>query len=181
MDGAGALVTTEQCLLNPTRNPERSWGQLEAMLGEFLGVQRVVWLGRGLVPDRGTDGHVDLIAAFIAPGELLLQGAPPGDANAEAMAYNRARVEAAGLRVTEMPVLPAVEIDGRQVVCPHLNLYVCNGAVIAPVAGAASDADALSIIEAAFPRRAVVADRATTLASRGGGPHWITQQLPTAL
>ena len=127
---------------------------------------------------RGTDGHVDLIAAFAAPGELLLQSAPAGDANADPMADNRARAEAAGLRVTEMPVLPFAEIDGRQVACPHLNLYVCTDAVIVPVAGAGSDADALSIIGAAFPGRAVEAVRATTLASRGGGPHCITQQVP---
>jgi agmatine deiminase len=157
-------VTTEQCLLNPNRNRELSREELEAMLAEFLGVERVVWFGRGLVPDRGTDGHVDLIAAFATAGELLLQGAPAGDPNAEPMAENRARAEAAGLRVTEMPVLPFAEIDGRQVACPHLNLYVCNGAVIVPVAGAASDADALSIIDAAFPGRAVLGVRARTLA-----------------
>jgi len=181
VDGTSTLVTTEQCLLNPNRNPQLSRERLESLLQEFLGVERVVWLGRGLAPDRGSDGHVDLIAAFSGSGELLLQGAPPGDAaNAEAMADNRARAEAAGLRVTEMPVLPVIEVDGERVACPHLNLYVCNGAVIVPVARAASDASALSVIEAAFPGREVVPVPATTLASRGGGPHCITQQVPSA-
>jgi agmatine deiminase len=181
VDGAGTLVTTEQCLLNPNRNPRLSRAQIESLLGEFLGVERVVWLGRGLTPDRGTDGHVDLIAAFAGPGELLLQAAPPGDPNVEPMLDNRARAEAAGLEVTEMPVLPVVELDGDQVRCAHLNLYVCNGAVVVPVAGLASDAEALSLIQAAFPGREVVAVEATTLASVGGGPHCITQQVPSAV
>jgi agmatine deiminase len=89
------------------------------------------------------------------------------------MADNCARAEAAGLHVTAMPVLPFVEMHGRRVACPHLNLYVSNAAVIVPIAGAASDADALSVIEAAFP------GPATTLASRGGGPRCITQQVPS--
>ena len=76
-DGEGTLLTTEQCLLNPNRNPSLSREQIEAELRLRLGVERIVWLGMGLLEDRDTDGHVDLIAAFIEPGRVLLQTVGP--------------------------------------------------------------------------------------------------------
>ncbi len=76
-----------------------------------------------------------------------------------------------GCDVREIPVLPVVEMDGKRVDCPRLSLYACNGAVIVPLAGVATDADALSVVEPAFPGRDVVAVKATMFASRGGGPH----------
>ncbi len=78
-DGAGTLLTTKQCLLNPNRNPSLSREEIEQALVAYLGVERVVWLGHGLVEDRDTDGHVDLIAAFTASGQALLQTVPPGN------------------------------------------------------------------------------------------------------
>src|SRR5205809_6878000 len=73
VDGEGTLITTEQCLLHPNRNPNLDRAQIEAGLRDYLGVQRIVWLDRGLAEDRDTDGHVDLIAAFVRPGQVLLQ------------------------------------------------------------------------------------------------------------
>src|SRR4051794_1794645 len=180
VDGAGTLVTTEQCLLNPNRNPEMSREEIQAGLIDHLGVDRVVWLGRGIVEDRDTDGHIDMIAAFTAPGELLLQSAPPGDPNHELMAENRARAEAAGLRVTDFPVLHRTEVGGEAIAMTYMNLYVGNGVVIVPVAGAPEDEEALARIGAAFPGREVVGVPATTIAYGGGGPHCITQQVPVA-
>ncbi len=78
-------------------------------------------------------------------------------------------------------MLPVVEVDGKRVAYPHLDLYACNGAVIVPVAGVATDADALSVVEPAFPGRDVVAVKATMFASRGLGPHCVTQQVPNAV
>src|SRR4051794_34088630 len=99
VDGTGTLVTTEQCLLHPNRNPGLDRGQIEQHLRDHLGVQRIVWLGQGLVEDRDTDGHVDLIAAFLAPGRLLLQSTPPGTPDHDNLAENRRIAEAAGLDV----------------------------------------------------------------------------------
>jgi agmatine deiminase len=180
VDGQGTVVTTEQCLLNPNRNPELSREEIEAGLLEYLGAERVIWLGLGLAEDRDTDGHVDMIAAFTGPGQLLLQSGSAGDPNHEAMAENRARAEAAGIRVTDFPVLHRFERGGEAVALTYMNLYVCNGAVIVPMAGAPEDEEALGRIGAAFPDREVVGVPAATIAFGGGGPHCITQQVPAA-
>jgi agmatine deiminase len=177
-DGAGTLLCTEQCLLHPNRNPLLSREQIERSLGEYLGVERIVWLGRGLVEDRDTDGHVDMIAAFTGPGRVLLQAVEPGNLNQENCEENRERLRVAGIEVTDLPFLPYVEVAGETVAVSYLNLYICNGAVIVPVCGADTDAEALSIVGDALAGRDVVGVPGSTLAYGGGGPHCITQQVP---
>ncbi len=178
VDGEGTLITTEQCLLNPNRNPGLSREEIEQGLRDHLGVHTVVWLGQGLIEDRDTDGHVDLIAAFTRPGEVLLQWTPPYAPNAERMADNRARLQAAGLAVVDFPPLAYTEVAGEEVVVSYLNFYVCNGGVIVPVAGEPSDEDALRRLAAAYPGREVVGVPGEVIAAGGGGPHCITQQVP---
>jgi agmatine deiminase len=180
VDGEGTLLTTEQCLLHPNRNPGLSREEIEQGLRDFLGVERVVWLGQGLAEDRDTDGHVDLIAAFVAPGQVLLQSTPPGTPSSERMADNRSRLVAAGLEVVEFPLLPTLDIGGEKVAVGHLNFYLCNGAAIVPVAGLTTDAEALERIGAAYPDREVVGVPGGVIAFGGGGPHCITQQVPVA-
>jgi agmatine deiminase len=177
-DGAGTLLTTEQCLLHPNRNPSKSHEQIEQALREHLGVERIVWLGRGLVEDRDTDGHVDLIAAFAAPDHVLLQTVPADNPNFEHCEENRARLRDVGITVTELPFLPYVEVAGEEIAASYLNFYVCNDAVIVPVTGADCDPIALSIIGSAYPGREVVAVPGAVIAYGGGGPHCITQQVP---
>lgn len=177
-DGTGTLLTTEQCLLNPNRNPSLSREEIEQALRDHLGVQRIVWLGQGLVEDRDTDGHVDLIAAFVAPGRVLLQTVDPGNPNYENCRENDARLRAAGIEVVELPCLPYDTVAGETVAASYLNFYLCNGAVIVPVSGAESDAAALDIIDRAYPDREVVPVPGAVLAYGGGGPHCITQQVP---
>jgi agmatine deiminase len=180
VDGERTVITTEQCLLHPNRNPDLSREEIEQGLRDFLGVEHVVWLGQGLAEDRDTDGHVDLIAAFIAPGRVLLQSTPPGTPSSERMADNRSRLVAAGLEVVEFPLLPTLDIGGEEVAVGHLNFYLCNGAVIVPVAGLTTDAEALERIGAAYPDREVVGVPGGVIAFGGGGPHCITQQVPVA-
>jgi agmatine deiminase len=180
VDGEGALITTEQCLLNPNRNPEMSREEIEDGLRDFLGVETIVWLGQGLVEDRDTDGHVDMIAAFTRPGEVMLQSLEPGAASHERMADNRARLVAAGLQVVDFPILAAVDVAGEPVAVAQLNFYLCNGAAIVPLAGVDSDAEALDRIAAAYPDREAVGVPARVIAYGGGGPHCITQQVPAA-
>lgn len=179
-DGAGTLLTTEQCLLNPNRNPALSQLEIEQALNEHLGATRIVWLGHGLVEDRDTDGHVDLIASFTPANQLLLQQVPEGNPNFERCAENRRRAREAGLNPLALPFLPYVEVGGRTVAASYLNLYVCNGAVIVPVCGADTDAEALAIIGRAYPDRTIVPVPGAVLAYGGGGPHCITQQVPAA-
>jgi agmatine deiminase len=177
-DGHGTILTTEQCLLNPNRNPGMSREQIERALADHLGSQRVVWLGDGLVEDRDTDGHVDLIAAPTPGAAIMLQTAPEGNPNHALCEENRGRLQAAGFAVIEMPHLPYAEVAGETVLSGYLNFYVCNGAVIVPVTGAETDGDALARIGAAFPGREVVGVPGAVLAYGGGGPHCITQQVP---
>jgi agmatine deiminase len=96
------------------------------------------------------------------------------------MADNRARLVAAGLDVVDFPILAAVEVEGEPVAVSHLNLYLCNGAAIVPLAGVDSDAEALERIAAAYPDREVVGVPGRVIAYGGGGPHCITQQVPAA-
>ncbi len=177
-DGQGTLLTTEQCLLNPNRNPGRSRAAIEAELRARLGVERIVWLGMGLLEDRDTDGHVDLIAAFTRPGHVLLQMVGEDNPNFEHCVENRERLAAAGIEVIELPVLPYVEVAGETIVASYLNFYICNRAVIVPVAGADTDEQALSLIAGAYPGREAVAVPGRVIAYGGGGPHCITQQVP---
>ncbi|MGO9902997.1 MAG: agmatine/peptidylarginine deiminase [Solirubrobacteraceae bacterium] len=178
-DGEGTLLTTEQCLLNPNRNPSRSREQIEAELRARLGVERFLWLGMGLLEDRDTDGHIDLIAAFTRPGHVLLQTVPDGNPNHEHCQENYARLRAAGIDVTELPFLPYGEVAGETVAVGYLNFYICNRAVIVPVSGAETDEQALAVIAAAYPGREVIGVPGLVIAYGGGGPHCITQQVPT--
>jgi agmatine deiminase len=178
-DGAGTLLTTEQCLLNPNRNPGLSRTEIEDTLGRYLGIERVVWLGQGLVEDRDTDGHVDLIASFIRPGQVMLQTVEPDNPNFANCEENRARLEAAGIEVLEMPYLPYGRVAGEAVAVGYMNSYICNDAVIVPVTGAKTDEEALAIFGRAFPARKIVPVPGLILAYGGGGPHCITQQVPT--
>jgi agmatine deiminase len=178
VDGEGVLLTTEECLLNPNRNPDRTREEIEELLGAHLGIEQVVWLGQGLIEDRDTDGHVDLVASFCAPGRVLLQTVAEDNPNFERCEENRRRAQAAGLEVVPVDRLAYVEVAGEEVAVSYLNHYVCNGAVIVPVAGTEDDEPALHAIRSGFPDREVVAVPGRVLAYGGGGPHCITQQVP---
>jgi agmatine deiminase len=179
-DGAGTLLTTEQCLLHPNRNPSMSREEIEGTLRDRLGVDTILWLGMGLLEDRDTDGHVDLVAAFTKAGEVLLQTVGEDNPNHPHTQHNLSVLVDAGVHVIEMPHLPYAMVAGERVAGSYLNLYLCNGGVIVPVAGADTDADALEIIAGCYPGREVVPVPGLVLAYGGGGPHCITQQVPLA-
>jgi agmatine deiminase len=179
VDGEGTLITTEQCLLHPSRNPSLDREAIEHRLMERLGVERVVWLGSGLVEDEDTDGHVDNICAWIEPGRVLLQTVgEESDPNFELCRENAERLAAAGIDVVEIDALPRLEHDGPPTVVPYVNFYVVNGALIVPVAGAETDDAALELLGTLYPGREVVPVPGATLAHGGGGVHCITQQVP---
>jgi agmatine deiminase len=177
-DGAGTLLTTEQCLLNPNRNPSLSRAEIEAALSGSLGVSRVVWLGNGLVEDRDTDGHIDLIASFTPSGRVLLQSVGRDNPNYADCEENRRRVHDAGIDSLSMPLLPYTSVAGETVAASYMNFYICNGAVIVPVCDDDADEEALAVIASAYPGMEVVPVPGALLAFGGGGPHCITQQVP---
>ena len=187
VDGSGTVVTTEQCLLHPNRNPLVSRAGIEVALGDALGATAVVWMPYGLVLDHAPDGHVDNVAAFIRSGVVLAQACDdPTEPDHDRLSIDvrclRGATDARGepLQVVEVPVLPFAEIGGERVVVPYLNLYLCNGGALVPVSGHAADDEMLSLIAEQLPGRRVVPVPGTTLAFGGGGPHCITQQVPLA-
>jgi agmatine deiminase len=179
-DGGGTLLTTEQCLLNPNRNPRMSRDDIEATLRDRLGADTIIWLGMGLLEDRDTDGHIDLVAAFTKPGEVLLQTVAEGNPNHSRTQKNLSVLVSLEVQVIEMPYLPYATVAGERVAGSYMNFYLCNGAVIVPVAGAETDAAALDLIAGCYPGREVVPVPGLVLAYGGGGPHCITQQVPLA-
>jgi agmatine deiminase len=188
VDGDGTLITTEQCLLHPSRNPTLERDEIEALLRDYLGAEKVIWLPHGLLEDHDTDGHVDNVAAFLAPGRVLLQTAPPGTPNHERLAQNleclRAATDARGrpIDVVELEELPQTSVRGMPGCVPYTNLYLANGAAIVPVAGDDPDRDdeVLAMLASLFDGREVVPVPGRTLAEGGGGVHCITQQVPAA-
>jgi len=179
VDGEGTLVTTEQCLFEERRNPQLAREEIEAELRAQLGIERVIWLGLGLVEDDDTDGHVDNVCAFVAPGKVVLQTVTDeANPNFEPARENRRRLEAAGLEVVEIPWLPYVEGEQPPTVVPYTNFYLCNGALIVPTRGAETDAEALALLASLYPGREAVPVPGETLALGGGGVHCITQQIP---
>jgi agmatine deiminase len=179
VDGRGALVTTERCLLNPNRNPGLDRTAIEVRLHTFLGAERVVWLADAIAEDDGTDGHVDNVVAFTGIGTVLLQGCDdPANPNADIATGNRARLYAAGFDVVDVPVLPYTEVDGRAYPVPYVNAYAGNGFVAVPISGHAFDDEACRIIGSQYPDREVLPVPGAVLAYGGGGVHCITQQVP---
>ena len=178
VDGTGLAVTTEQCVLNPNRNPDLSQTEVENRLKADLGLDRIFWLGEGLVNDH-TDGHVDNLARFVAEGTLAIP-VPTGtdDPNQQAYADARYRAEAFGLKVRPLPSVGRLERDGEIVPASYMNFYIGNEAVVVPTYGAANDEAAVELIGALFPGRKAVGVRANHVLTGGGSFHCISQQVP---
>ncbi len=179
VDGAGTLLTTEQCLLHENRNPAMSREQIEDGLRDYLGAETVVWLGEGHYDDFSTDGHIDDIAHFLAPGRVFLhQPSNSEHPDHRKGLENRRRLESrpdAHGRSIEVVAFDT----GAPAGIPYLNLYVCNGGLVAPLAGTDDDDPAIEQLRAAYPDRELALVPASAMfLSGGGGPHCITQQVP---
>lgn len=185
-DGAGTILTTRQCLLNPNRNPDWTEAKAEAALAEALGARKVLWLGDGLLNDH-TDGHVDNLARFVASGVVACPvGWGPNDPNAEvydAVARDLAVMTDAEGRPIQVLRLPSPgfvgDEDERPIPASHMNFLIANGAVIVPTYG---DADAARLVceglSTVFPDREILALPSTAILSGGGSFHCISQQEP---
>lgn len=180
-DGTGLVATTEQCLLNPNRNPALSREEIEARLGRDLGYDRVLWLGEGLTNDH-TDGHVDNLARFVAPGVLALPRATGrDDPNAHIYADAKARAEALGLSVREVPSPGRMETDGRIEPASYMNFAVTSKLVVVPIYGTPHDEDGIAAIAELFPDRDAVGILADAVLAGGGSFHCASQQMPSVI
>jgi agmatine deiminase len=176
-DGTGLAITTAQCLLNPNRNPGLHQGAIEERLRDDLGFTRIVWLGEGLLHDH-TDGHVDNLARFVAPGVVAIPEPAENDPNWQVYGQAARDAAGAGLTVVRVPSPGRVLRDEEIVPASYMNFYVGNAAVVVPTYGAAADAAAVAAIGALFPGREAVGLRADHILTGGGSLHCISQQIP---
>jgi agmatine deiminase len=183
VDGEGTLLTTEQCLLHPNRNPGLTREDIEWHLHEYLGVETVIWLQA--FEDRDTDGHVDGIAQVVRPGTIVLEmPTDPSNHNFEHAKRNaellgevkdarRRTIEVLGLEPTAW-----VRVGSLCVEIPYANFYLPDGGVIVPTGDVPQDDEAIERLSEIFPDRTVVPVPGALLEFGGGGPHCITQQIP---
>jgi len=184
-DGQGTVLTTAQCLLNPNRNPGWTEADAEAALAEALGVRKVLWLGQGLAKDH-TDGHVDNLARFVAPGVVACpvafgRGDPNAPAYDDAARRLAGMTDAAGRRLKVVRIPSPGWIDdgeGRPAPASHMNFLIANRAVIAPIYADQPGAFAVQALEELFPGRQVIGLPSQAILTGGGSFHCITQQEP---
>ncbi len=183
VNGAGALLTTEQCLLSPNRNPGLDRSGVEARLREAFGVSTVVWLVAGIAGDD-TDGHIDELTRFV--DERIVVTAIETNADdpnhavlaANRSALERARVDECALEIVDLPMPAPVYYRGQRLPASYANFYVANDAVLVPQFDDPADAAAVSILAECFPGRRVVGIDCRALVVGLGGLHCLTQQIP---
>jgi agmatine deiminase len=184
VDGEGTVITTEQCLLDPNRNPDLTRHEIEDGLKAYLGATTVIWLPFGHSLDTGpagTDGHIDGVLQYASPGRVMLEvvgddTSPEfsrGRANLAALGAHR---DAAGRQIAVEPLDP-----GPTARVSYANHYLANGAVIVPLGNDAADGPALDMLRGLHPDREVIGVPGETIAFGGGGPHCITQQIPAGV
>ena len=176
-DGSGTVLTTEQCLLNPNRN-NLTRSEVERRLLEDLGFERVVWFGSGLMNDH-TDGHVDNLARFVAPGRVAIPTCAKGDPNEAVYKDAARRLGDAHLDIVTLPSPGRItDEDGDVIPASYMNFYIGNAAVVVPQYGAAMDQAAVDVVQALFPDRVAIGLRADHILTGGGSFHCISQQVP---
>ena len=202
VDGEGTVLTTEECLLNPNRNPELSREQIERVLLDYLGAEKVIWLGAGVFADE-TDGHVDNLACFARPGVVLLTWTDDEDDPQHAISRDaRERLEAAtdgrgrSLDVVLLPSPGPLQISaeeaqgvdaaegtvprsaGDRMAASYVNFYLGNSRIVHPLLDPRHDEEAAAVLRRVFPDREVVGLPAREILLGGGNIHCITQQVP---
>jgi agmatine deiminase len=202
VDGRGTLLTTEECLLNPNRNPDLRRGQIESLLQRYLGIEHVIWLGRGVYKDE-TDGHVDNLCCFVRPGEVVLtwcedQDDPQYDISHEAYERLRSSRDVRGkllkihkilqpgpLYMTDAEASGIEQVPGSRqrrggdrLAGSYVNFYVANRHIVMPLLDPRTDRRAKTQIARLFPGRKVIGIPSREILLGGGNIHCITQQQP---
>jgi agmatine deiminase len=185
VDGEGTILTSRECLLNANRNPQLSQQAIEQYLCDYLGGQQVIWVNRGIIGDE-TDGHIDEIACFIAPGKVLcLITNDKSDPNYEILQENYALLKSTkdakgrNLEVFTIEQPPATYLEGERLTLSYINFYLANQGIVMPAFGHAEyDQRAYTLFREIFPKHHLTQIDALDVFAGGGGIHCITQQEP---
>ncbi|MFT8323560.1 MAG: agmatine deiminase family protein [Bacillus sp. (in: firmicutes)] len=187
VDGEGTVITTEECLLNPNRNKDMTKREIEDNLKQYLNIEKVIWLKQGLSGDE-TDGHVDNIACFAAPGKVLIQVCDdPNDENyaitQENLEILKNTTDAKGRKLDIIPIEqpPFAEFDGSRLTLSYLNFYFVNGGIILPIFGGhaeKTDQMAEKVLSSVYPERKIRKINGMSIIKEGGNVHCTTQQMP---
>ena len=202
VDGAGTALVTEQCLLNPNRNPELSKPDIEDRLKSYLGVREVIWLGDGVIDDE-TNGHIDNLACFVKPGVVALTWTddtadPQYAVSKDALERLESTRDARGreISVIKLPMPGPLELTaaeaagvleressqkrlaGARLAASYVNFYIANKGIVMPLLDKKTDRAAAAKLRRAFPGRQVVGVQAREILLGGGNIHCITQQVP---
>ena len=186
VDGEGTVLTSEECLLDPNRNPNLSRREMETLLQHFIGISKVIWLGQGLQDDE-TSGHIDNLACFVRPGVVMaLTCNDSQDSNYAALQDNlhrlRCATDAKGRQLEIIEIeQPAPREDKNKLRLPlsYLNFYIANGGIIMPTFADPADDLAIVTFTQAFPNHQIVPLNILDLIYGGGGIHCLTQQQPS--
>ena len=185
-NGCGTVLTTESCLLNANRNPHLTREQIEVHLQDWLGFEKVLWLGDGIVGDD-TDGHIDDITRFINPETVLtVIEENESDVNHRPLEENYQRLcrmtteDGSPLNVITLPMPSPVVMDGERLPASYANFYIANSVVLLPVFGDPHDEEAIAILQEAFPDRRIAPINSRELVWGLGSFHCLTQQVPAA-
>ena len=183
VNGAGALLTTESCLLNPNRNPHLSRGEIEQRLRGYLGVREILWLGHGIAGDD-TDGHIDDLARFVSEHRIVtVVEEDRGDENYEPLQENLARlremkIDNRAIDIITLPMPKTIVREGLRLPASYANFYIANSRVLVPTFADPADEPALSILRKLFPDRYVIGIDCRELIWGLGTFHCLTQQQP---
>lgn len=188
VDGEGSVLTSRECLLNANRNPTLKQEEIEEHLYNYLNCEKIIWLNKGLVGDE-TDGHIDEIACFIAPGEVLaLITNDPKDVNYQRLQENReiltSTTDAKGrtLKVHTVEQPPATYLEGERLTLSYINFYLANKGIVMPAFGhPVQDKAAYDLFVKLFPHHQITQINALDVFAGGGGIHCITQQQPESI
>ncbi len=183
LNGAGALLTSEACLLNPNRNPSLGKAEIEQRMRDYLGVREILWLGDGIEGDD-TDGHIDDLTRFVGERTVLtVVESNRDDSNYAPLQENLARLRALKLdskplEIVELPMPAKIIRDGQPLPASYANFYLANKTILLPVFADPNDAAATEIVQAAFPKRRVIPIDCRELIWGLGAFHCLTQQQP---
>ena len=184
VNGAGTLLTTEACLLNPNRNPHLSRLEIERYLRDYLGVTHILWLGDGILGDD-TDGHVDDLTRFVGPHTVVtVVEEDPRDENYAPLQENLKRLrsmkdqDGQPLHVLTLPMPRPLEHEGQRLPASYANFYIANGVVLLPTYDRERDPLAIDVLQRCFPDRRVVGIDCTDLVWGLGAFHCVSQQWP---